>query len=47
MHGVCGGIAEFLGISSFLVRLFFLLTMPTSFLIYIILANTIDENIQL
>lgn len=47
LHGVCGGIAEFIGISSFVVRVIFIITMPTSLLIYIILANTLDENIQL
>ncbi|WP_404451715.1 PspC domain-containing protein [Virgibacillus necropolis] len=43
--GVCGGIAEFFGISSsFSIRLIFILTMPASLIIYIILANSIDES---
>ncbi|MCC3359291.1 PspC domain-containing protein [Bacillus sp. REN16] len=42
--GVCGGIAEFLGISSFAVRLIFLLLPPVNILIYIILANTMSES---
>ncbi|MCJ7842151.1 PspC domain-containing protein [Lederbergia sp. NSJ-179] len=40
LYGVCGGIAEFFGISSFAVRLIFLIFMPTSLLIYIILADS-------
>ncbi|MDQ6422559.1 PspC domain-containing protein [Paenibacillus sp. LHD-117] len=43
IQGVCGGIAEFLGISSFGIRLIFILTIPVSFIIYIILANSLDE----
>ncbi|QTM98108.1 PspC domain-containing protein [Sediminibacillus dalangtanensis] len=30
IYGVCGGIAEFFGISSFIVRLLFFLTASTS-----------------
>ncbi|MEH7236817.1 PspC domain-containing protein [Bacillus sp. JJ1562] len=41
--GVCGGIAEHLGISSFAVRLIFLL-LPANLLIYIILANTMSVS---
>ncbi|WP_333562469.1 PspC domain-containing protein, partial [Caldibacillus thermoamylovorans] len=44
IHGVCGGIAEYIGISSLLVRLIFVLTSPISIFVYIILANTLDEN---
>ncbi|WP_077619552.1 PspC domain-containing protein [Bacillus sinesaloumensis] len=43
--GVCGGIAEFLGISSFAVRLIFIL-LPANVLIYIILANTMSDSPQ-
>jgi len=43
-HGVCGGIAEYVGISSLLVRLVFVLTSSISIFIYMILANTLDEN---
>ncbi|MGE6261143.1 PspC domain-containing protein [Heyndrickxia sporothermodurans] len=41
--GVCGGIGEFFGISSFSVRLLFIIT-PGSLLIYIILANTLPDS---
>nr|WP_144929015.1 PspC domain-containing protein [Paenibacillus bovis] len=43
LTGVCGGIAEYLGVSSFGVRLIFII-LPVSFLIYIILANTIPDS---
>ena len=43
LTGVCGGIAEYLGVSSFGVRLIFMI-LPVSFLIYIILANTIPDS---
>lgn len=38
LQGVCGGIAEYFGISSFGIRLIFLF-LPANLLIYIILAN--------
>ncbi|MCJ0930590.1 PspC domain-containing protein [Virgibacillus halodenitrificans] len=41
--GVCGGIAEFFGISSFGVRILFNI-LPANLLIYIILANTIPDS---
>lgn len=41
--GVCGGIGEFFGISSFAVRLMFIIT-PGSLLIYIILANALPDS---
>lgn len=45
LYGVCGGIAEFFGISSFIVRVIFILTLlPASLLIYIILANTLPDH---
>ncbi|MCJ8015326.1 PspC domain-containing protein [Paenibacillus sp. KQZ6P-2] len=47
LNGVCGGIAEFCGISSFGIRLIFILTMPVSLIIYIILSNILDENTSL
>ncbi|WP_328803571.1 PspC domain-containing protein [Paenibacillus silvestris] len=47
LQGVCGGIAEFFGISSFAIRLIFILTIPASFIIYIILTNSLDENTTL
>ena len=37
LFGVCGGLAEFYGISSFIVRLIFFFTCPVSFWIYVIL----------
>ncbi|MFC4403894.1 PspC domain-containing protein [Gracilibacillus xinjiangensis] len=43
LHGVCGGIAEFLGVSSFFVRVIFLF-IPACLLIYIILANTLPDS---
>ncbi|MCF6136648.1 PspC domain-containing protein [Pseudalkalibacillus berkeleyi] len=43
-HGVCGGIAEYFGISSFSVRLIFFFTMPSSLFVYVILANALDDT---
>ncbi|WP_076560765.1 PspC domain-containing protein [Salimicrobium flavidum] len=43
IHGVCGGIAEFFGISSLGVRLLFIF-LPGNLVIYIILANTMSES---
>lgn len=40
--GVCGGIAEHLGVSSFMVRLFFVF-LPVNLLFYIILANCLPD----
>ena len=37
VYGVCGGIAEFLGISSFIVRLIFIVTATVSIWIYLLL----------
>lgn len=36
--GVCGGIADFFGISSLAVRVLFVVLGPLDFLLYIILA---------
>ncbi|MCM3633556.1 PspC domain-containing protein [Paenibacillus camelliae] len=44
IFGICGGIADFLGISALSIRLIFLITLPTSILIYIILHNSMDEE---
>ncbi|MFC7366512.1 MULTISPECIES: PspC domain-containing protein [Bhargavaea] len=41
--GVCGGIAEFTGISSFVVRLIFLLTASASIWVYLLLNWTMEE----
>ncbi|MCC5889964.1 MAG: PspC domain-containing protein [Alkalibacterium sp.] len=38
LAGVCGGIAEFFGISSLAVRVLFVILGPVDFLLYIILA---------
>ncbi|WP_082406824.1 PspC domain-containing protein [Bacillus sp. JCM 19041] len=43
IHGVCGGIAEYVGISPLGVRLIFVLTLPVSFIIYIILVNSLQD----
>ncbi|SFC35196.1 phage shock protein C (PspC) family protein [Alkalibacterium subtropicum] len=43
IHGVCGGIADFFGISSFAVRLIFIF-LPANVIIYAILANTMAES---
>jgi len=40
---VCGGIAEYFGISSLAVRLLFIF-LPANLLIYIILANTMPDS---
>ncbi|TGB04881.1 PspC domain-containing protein [Halobacillus salinus] len=41
--GVCGGIAEYLGVSSFMVRLLFIF-LPVSLLVYVILANMLSDH---
>ncbi|MEI2666988.1 PspC domain-containing protein [Rossellomorea sp. LJF3] len=43
ISGVCGGIAEYFGISSLGVRLIFLL-LPANILIYLILVNTMHDS---
>lgn len=43
IHGVCGGIAEFFGISSLGVRLIFIF-LPANVIIYAILANTMSDS---
>ena len=42
--GVCGGIAEYFDISSFLIRLLFILFLPANLIIYIILANILPDR---
>ncbi|GGK08986.1 hypothetical protein GCM10007063_34300 [Lentibacillus kapialis] len=44
LYGVCGGIAEFFGISSFIVRVIFLFTSGLSFWVYIFLVWGLDER---
>jgi phage shock protein C len=41
--GVCGGIAEFFGISSLAVRILFII-LPSNLLLYIILAVIMPEE---
>ncbi|MFD2925297.1 PspC domain-containing protein [Halobacillus naozhouensis] len=45
IHGVCGGIAEYLGLYPFGVRLVFIIALPFSIVLYILLANTLDEEV--
>lgn len=42
LSGVCGGIAEYFGISPIGVRLIFLI-LPGSFLLYMILTNSMKD----
>ncbi|WP_079505053.1 PspC domain-containing protein [Mesobacillus jeotgali] len=42
--GVCGGIAEYFGISSLLVRLIFIFLPGANILIYLILVNTMADS---
>lgn len=44
ISGVCGGLAEYLGISSLGVRLIFIILPPVNLLVYIILANSIPDG---
>lgn len=48
LFGVCGGLAEFLGVNPFWIRLFFVLgtifTGSLLFWIYLILAVTLEDK---
>lgn len=44
LTGVCGGIAEFFGISPFTVRLIFLFTNPVSLWAYLFLAASLETD---
>ncbi|WP_041964193.1 PspC domain-containing protein [Mesobacillus selenatarsenatis] len=44
ISGVCGGIAEYFGISSLAVRLIFILLPGANILIYLILVNTMADS---
>lgn len=44
VSGVCGGIAEFFGISSLAVRIGFII-LPSNLLVYIILALIMPDDI--
>lgn len=45
LAGVCGGLAEYFGISSFAVRLIFIF-LPANIIIYLILVNTMSDSPQ-
>ena len=47
LQGVCGGIAEFFGISSPIIRLIFFFTSPTSIIVYLFLATTLENDNKL
>ncbi|TMZ48364.1 PspC domain-containing protein [Klebsiella pneumoniae] len=44
LTGVCGGIADFFGISPFIVRLIFVFTNPVSLWVYIFLSASLDSK---
>ncbi|MBT2681754.1 PspC domain-containing protein [Bacillus sp. ISL-35] len=44
IRGVCGGIAEYFGISSLAVRLIFILLPGANVLLYLILVNTMADS---
>ncbi len=44
LYGVCGGIAEFFGISSLIVRLIFIFTSSVSFWVYLLLLWTFRDD---
>lgn len=44
LYGICGGIAEFFGISPFVVRLIFFFTASVSIWVYIILVLTLEDK---
>lgn len=44
LYGVCGGIADFFGISTFAVRLIFFFTAPLSIWVYILLFWFLEED---
>ncbi|MED1918657.1 PspC domain-containing protein [Brevibacillus sp. NPDC058079] len=45
--GVCGGIADFFGISSLIVRLIFIVLIPVLGVVYIVLGNVLEEDRRL
>lgn len=45
ISGVCGGIAEFFGISSLAVRILFVI-LPSNVLLYIVLALIMPEEYE-
>ena len=44
LFGVCGGIADFFGISSFIVRLIFLFTASVSVWVYVLLLWSLKDK---
>ena len=44
VYGVCGGIADFFGISSFVVRLIFLFTFSVSVWVYVFLLWSLKNK---
>jgi len=47
LYGVCGGIAEYFGISPFIVRAVFFLTATVSIWVYIFLVWFLDDGLSL
>lgn len=41
---VCGGLGAFFGISPLAIRIIFLITLPVSLVVYLILAYMVDEE---
>ncbi|MFS0646081.1 PspC domain-containing protein [Siminovitchia sp. 179-K 8D1 HS] len=44
LYGVCGGIAEFFGISPLIVRLIFIFTTSVSIWVYIFLVWSLEDK---
>ncbi|WP_458413256.1 PspC domain-containing protein [Schinkia sp. CFF1] len=44
LFGICGGIADFFGISSFIVRIMFLFTASVSIWVYIFLVWALNDK---
>lgn len=44
LFGICGGIADFFGISSFIVRLIFIFTYSVSIWVYVFLAWALKDK---
>ncbi|TQR15506.1 PspC domain-containing protein [Psychrobacillus vulpis] len=47
LRGVCGVVAEFFGISSTIIRLIFFFTGSISFIVYLFLAVTLENDNKL
>ncbi|ALC85521.1 phage-shock protein [Bacillus sp. FJAT-22090] len=47
LYGVCGGIAEFFGISSFVVRIIFFFTASVSVWVYLLLVWVLKDKLSL